>query len=266
MSGAHSGDMDQGEQQDGHHNLKSVFQEFLRRNHFLHEFRVQKLVYLADLVSKLKRGERLTDADFKPYMYGSYSEDLRNTINNSQDELPTGKDRHYGNVTTVFYGGKTDKGRSARVFEQPALQDEEAQEIIEAVLEAVDGWRSEELGDWSKESWLYENTPYDEEMDFDRLEEVDEKVKEELVDTFPELEPILFEEVDTDPQGEPIRIKNRGEMVYHKHYHCYECGWSGEIDEEGLDLSRCPNCDAPRGRNALSVEEYIDGAWEDAEG
>jgi len=199
MSGAQSGDMDQGEQQDGHHDLKSVLQEFLRHNHFLHEFRVQKLVYLADLVSKLKRGERLTDADFKPYMYGSYSENLRNTINSSQDELPTGKDRHYGNVTTVFYGGNTDKGRSAGVFEQPALQDEEAQEIIEAVLEAIDGWRSEELGDWSKESWLYENTPYDEEMDFDRLEEVDEKVKEELVDTFPKLEPILFEEVNTAP-------------------------------------------------------------------
>lgn len=264
MSGAHPSDVDRGEQGDGHHDLKSIFKEFLRHNHFLHEFRVQKLVYLADLVSKLKRGERLSDADFKPYMYGSYSEDLRKTVESSRDELPTGKDRHYGNVTTVYYGGKSDKGQTDEVFDEPAIQDEEVQEIIEAVLDAVDGWRSEELGDWSKESWLYENTPYEEEMDFDRLEQVDEKVKEDLVNTFPELEPVFFEEAETDTQGNVIRIKNRGKIVYHKFYHCYECGWSGEIDEYGMDLNRCPNCDVPRGMNALSIEEYKDGAWEDA--
>lgn len=262
MSGAHSNDLE--EENGADHDLQSVFRDFLRHNHFLHELRVQKLVYLADLVSKLTRGERLTDADFKPYMYGSYSEDLRNTIESSREELPTGKDRHYGNVTTVYYGGKNEKGRLSGEFDEPDIPDKEVQQIIEAVLEAVDGWRSEELGEWSKESWLYENTPYEEEMDFDRLEHVEEKAKEELVDAFPELEFILFEETEADDEGNIVKIKYRGDVVYHEFYQCHECGWSGGFENHGSHLENCPECEAPRGFGGLSTDVYEDGAWIDA--
>lgn len=158
--------------------IKRIIRELLERYDFLHEFRIQKLVYLADLVSKIERGERLTEADFKPYMYGSYSEEIRDTLQELEEEVPNEPDYQYGNVTTKYTGsggGET-------------VSSDDIEEIIERVKKATSGWSSEELGDWSKESWLYENTDYGSDMNFDRIESLREEIAAELNEKFPELD------------------------------------------------------------------------------
>ncbi len=55
---------------------KEVVKGFLERYRYLHEYRIQKLVYLAEVVSVYERGRRLTELEFKPYMYGAYADDL----------------------------------------------------------------------------------------------------------------------------------------------------------------------------------------------
>ena len=172
--------------------LKEIIQAFLQHNRFLHEFRLQKLIYIADLVSKMKNGDsnRLTNADFRPYMYGSYSEKVRRTLDElkEENELPHKRDRQYGKITTVYLGSGH---HSVSQNEMEVQLQNDGEEIVEAVSEAVRDWSSEDLGDWSKSSWLYQNTPYEEEMNFDRLDQVRTEVREDLIETFPSLESVL---------------------------------------------------------------------------
>lgn len=196
MSGSESRTHQDPESEGGGLTLEDAIRELLRHHRYLHEFRIQKLLYIADLVAKLKSDneERLTDADFKPYMYGSYSEDIRNTLNNLQSDLPNEPDYQYGKVTTKFLG--KDHPRfppDLDLFDSETIDREDAIDIIEAVSEATDGVPNEELGDWSKDTWLYQSTEYDSEMDFDRIDAVRERVKEQLLDAFPELKDVLEE-------------------------------------------------------------------------
>lgn len=192
MSDSPLSELTTGNEADEKISLKNIIQGFLLNSNFLHEFRLQKLVYIADLVSKVKRedSQRLTNADFRPYMYGSYSEELGKTLNKlkEENELPHKRDRQYGKITTVYLGSQHPSMSPNEM--QVQLQEGE-KEIIEAVSQATKGWSNDELGEWSKDSWLYENTSYGEEMNFDRLDQAKHKVREELVQTFPSLESVL---------------------------------------------------------------------------
>jgi uncharacterized protein YwgA len=139
--------------------LTDIIKGFLRKNQYLHEFRIQKLIYLAELISVKKSDTRLTTADFKPYMYGSYSSDISTALKQlkSEPELETKRDLHHGKVNTVFLG------RSINVD-----LDDEAEEIIEEANQIAAAHRSQDLGDWSKQTWLYQSTPYGDEMNFEQ--------------------------------------------------------------------------------------------------
>lgn len=166
----------------GSEDLQAAIGELIEEFEFLHELRIQKLLYIADLVAQLERGERITDADFKPYMYGSYSEEISNTLSQFEDKgkVEYSPDYQYGDVTTK-YTDLTDG-------EETTLSDEKAEEILERVKDATEGWTSQDLGEWSKESWLYKNTNYGSEMDFDRLDPVKTTVADELESTFDDLD------------------------------------------------------------------------------
>lgn len=72
------------------------------------------------------------------------------------------------------------------------------------------------------------------------------------------------EEVEMDSQGNIISVYYDDELVYHEHLHCYSCGWTGEIEEHGRQLKRCPQCGETRRRLGLQEEVFEDGAWMDA--
>lgn len=151
-------DMSSGEAtQRNREEVKEIIRGFLSRNEFLHEFRLQKLVYLAELISAAEREERLTDADYKPYMYGAYSEDVSKALKEMDDSIETKADLRHGKVVTSYRS----RGDS------PELSDD-IEDILDRVQSLVANLSSEELGEWSKETWLYENTPYGEPMNFEK--------------------------------------------------------------------------------------------------
>lgn len=122
--------------------------------------RLHKFVFFGDLYSLHWYGGRLTDASFKAYDFGAFSEDIQElleTLVNSGEvrttRSPTGRGEQYHN---------TRKPKLSR----------EKQEIIDEVWEKVKGLSDPELEQFSKETWLYEETPYDSEMDWEEYKEI----------------------------------------------------------------------------------------------
>jgi len=172
---------------------KEVVKGFLERYRYLHEYRIQKLVYLAEVVSVYERGRRLTELEFKPYMYGAYADDLPHLLERLAEdgEVKTKKDTHHGKKTTA-YMSVDESGREIR-----STLTEEVESIIERVHKATKSMTNEDLAKWSKETWLYQEEGYGEAMDFSRLMQRSEsEIKEELKRGFPDLE--------LDPRREPM--------------------------------------------------------------
>ena len=140
---------------------------FLDKYKFLHEYRLQKLIFFADLFAAEKYGERLTDTDFMPFMYGSYSDDVSNVLQELEEnpDVSSKTDMHHGKTVTAYVGDSVDTSD---------LNDEVV-EIIEQVHTVTNSKSNEELAQASKDSWLYEETEYAEEMNF---REYAEKVRD----------------------------------------------------------------------------------------
>jgi len=132
-----------------------IIREFIHQNEYLHEFRLQKLVYLAELLSLRDHDDRISEFDIKPYMYGTYSEDLSDKLEELESEFDTKEDLQHGKVTTVFKKADT----------RPDL-DQEARDIIQEANQIAGNHKSTYLGEWSKGTYLYNNTPYATPIDF----------------------------------------------------------------------------------------------------
>lgn len=156
--------------------LKQAIKGFLNKYEFLHEYRLQKLIFMADLLSVEKREERITEADFMPFMYGSYSEDIGDALEELEEEgdIRAKADMHHGKVTTAYFG-------------EDINEDEISSEIEDIVTEVHDVTKdksNEELANWSKETWLYNNTPYAEKMDFEEYQRrIDSGILESDIET-----------------------------------------------------------------------------------
>ncbi|WP_247729575.1 type II toxin-antitoxin system antitoxin SocA domain-containing protein [Halovivax limisalsi] len=136
--------------------LEELIRVFLQKHpHGLYEFRLQKLVYLAELLSLAKRGERITNTEYVPYMYGCYSEELSNTLEDLEGSLPTMPEMKRGKIVTKYQSD----GEEIKV-------DSEIEDIVESVVEATSGIGSEDLGKWSKKTDLYSKSEYAETMKF----------------------------------------------------------------------------------------------------
>ncbi|WP_435143793.1 type II toxin-antitoxin system antitoxin SocA domain-containing protein [Halobaculum sp. P14] len=164
---------------------KEIVKGFLERYRYLHEYRIQKLVYITEVVSVYERGKRLTEFDFKPYLYGAYADNLPQMLERLAEdgEVDTKKDTHHGKKTTA-YMSVDESGK-----EISATLTDEVGDIIERVHEATKSMSNEELAKWSKETWLYQEEGYGKPMDFSRLMQRSEReIEEELKQGFPDLE------------------------------------------------------------------------------
>lgn len=178
--------------EDAFPDLETVIREILARHKYLHEFRLQKLVYLVDLIYKLNNGDRLTDADFKPYSYGAFSQDVRDTLEEIEPNIPSEPDWQHGKSTTRYLGGNDPDVDDQEIrSEDSSCPDDDVEEVIDVVRDMTGEISSEDLGDWSKESWLYKNTEYDEEMNFSRLDEVGENIENNIIEKFPESKKVI---------------------------------------------------------------------------
>lgn len=171
----------QGSQESEEVALEDVLVGFLSKYDFLHEYRLQKLVYAAELLyTEENDGEQLVNAEFKPYMYGSYSERLAETLDeiDNRENVVARPDVHHGKRTEAYKFTGTGDG------DLP----ESVGDLVERLHEATKSMTNEELAQWSKDSWLYQETDYDTPMDFtDYAEKEDQgEINSDIESEFPE--------------------------------------------------------------------------------
>lgn len=160
--------------------VREVLKEFLSKYKYLYEIRLQKLVYEAELYTLANYDARLTTAEFKPYMYGTFSETVREALNSMDVEKEV--------VTRD--GEKTKKYLSYGVSGGD-LSDLK-KDIIRSVHARTKRTSTSDLASASKNSWLYKNQQFGEPMDFHEywesvLKVVDEEDRERYDPNAPEL-------------------------------------------------------------------------------
>lgn len=120
--------------------------------------RLQKFVFFADVYGVHWYGSRLTDADFKTYKYGAFSAEVADALDHLHE---TGAIEEIDNEYD---------GTQYNALREPRLN-EEKREIIDEVWPHVMDLSRETLEQFSKGSWLYENTAFDTEMDWEAYEQ-----------------------------------------------------------------------------------------------
>lgn len=142
--------------------IKAVVREFLSKYQYLYEKRIQKLVFYGEIYCLINFGSRLTNAEFKPYMYGSFSEDIREALEELDNEgVPTEEVLINGKWVTKYLGEEVDGGNLSAPLAA----------IVDAVHQQTRSQSTEELAQFSKQNWLFEETQYGESMDFDEFAE-----------------------------------------------------------------------------------------------
>lgn len=140
---------------DDFRELKGVIKEFLSKYRYLYEFRVQKLVFYAEVYAIDNYERRITDASWKPYIYGSFSEDVRAGLR--ELDVPTQTIYRNGDETIKYLN----KGLSG-----PKLENCAKLEIIDRVHQRTRNQSTEDLAQFSKNHWLFEHTDYESVMPF----------------------------------------------------------------------------------------------------
>jgi len=137
---------------------RDVIRAFIAQYRYLHEWRIQKLVFYADLLSLSRRGYRLTSAQFRRHHYGVYSEQIHTALHEmgdlqrTDDTTPTGR-------ATVRYSIPGSISSHTLTKEDLA--------IIQEAHEATRTLTNEELADWGKETTLWRSTDQGDALNFD---------------------------------------------------------------------------------------------------
>lgn len=137
--------------------LKETLKEILYRLDFAYNYRLQKLVFYGDIWCLQSFGKRLTDASFKPYDYGSYSDDVAEAIEElaAEGEVEYEEVMKKDGITKKYLshpdGGQISSGKK---------------EIIKQILDETAGASTDELAQFTKQTWLFNNTEKGEPMDF----------------------------------------------------------------------------------------------------
>lgn len=130
--------------------LKEVIVEFLSKYDGLYEKRIQKLIFFAEVKTAMKTGERLTDASFMPYDYGPYSKAVSQALDELSEEGRVSM-KNNGQFATALDGG--DLSPKKRY-------------LIGRMHKETKRMSTEELVERAKDTWLWKEFDYAEEMDF----------------------------------------------------------------------------------------------------
>lgn len=169
---------------DGVRELREVVKEFLHHLDAASQFRLQNLLFYAEVWCLQTYGKRLTNAEFVPDDRGSFSRGVERALaelRGSGEVEFTGEhgpDDHRGEYRYHGDGGDLSLARN---------------QIVEHVCEETANWSPEQLEAFSKGTWLYENTPTGERMDF-------ETYRDEVIVPRPERERIA-DRVDAPVEG-----------------------------------------------------------------
>lgn len=144
----------------------------------LPEYAIQKLIFLAEIESYKTTGTRLTEADFKSYAYGPFSQDIRNALQQLRDDSRV-RFRHHCTLSKRAYVGVE---ATLQTTEVPNISQEKLS-ILEAICKKWGSKRPEEMVRHIYRTYIYASTPYDHYYEFEKItrELVDEKIDEDEV-------------------------------------------------------------------------------------
>jgi hypothetical protein len=157
--------------------LEDVIRYLLNHHTYLHEKRIQKLIFLADLHSIQSRGKRLVDADFKRYYHGVYSDRIAlalQSLDGVQTRPDVGLD---GAATFVFL-------RPRKPLLTPTLGPED-EAILKEVLAAYKACTTDDLAEIGKTTVLWETAEFDQQLDYDAfLKDPSSRLPPQMKDAF----------------------------------------------------------------------------------
>ena len=138
--------------------LKEILKETLHHMDFAYNYRLQKLVFYGEIWCLQNFGKRLTDASFKPYNYGGYSDDVADALSELAEdgEVPY-REMMKSDGPTKEYRNHPEGGEISSA----------KKEIIKQILDETSNLSTEELAQFSKQTWLFNNTEEGESMDFE---------------------------------------------------------------------------------------------------
>lgn len=138
--------------------LDNVIRYLLNQHSFLHEKRIQKLVFLADLQMLQTTGKRMVEADFKPFYHGVYSDDVLLSLQ-SMPDLKTGPDTAPdGRETVVFL-------REKRPYSVKGLTTDE-KAVLDEIVSTYGRMSTDELAAIGKSTLLWESSDFGEPFDY----------------------------------------------------------------------------------------------------
>lgn len=132
--------------------LKEVVIEFLSKYEALYEKRIQKLVFYGEIYAIENYGERLTDADFMPYLFGPYSRRLHNVVEELTEDSRIGETRE----GQLFCQNDVEGGELSP----------EKKDLINQVHSETCRMTTDELVDFAKDTWFWQAFEEEEEIDF----------------------------------------------------------------------------------------------------
>lgn len=138
--------------------LKEILKEFLHQMDFAYNYRLQKLVFYGDIWCLQNFGKRLTDASFKPYTYGSYSDDVIEALDELAEE---------GEIEFKIVSKQDGPTREFQNHPEGGELSSAKKAIINQIHQETLGLSTEELAQFSKQTWLFQNTEEEQPMDFE---------------------------------------------------------------------------------------------------
>lgn len=136
--------------EDDMEELKEIIIEFLSKYEALYEKRIHKLVFYGEVYTAQETGQRLTDATFMPYDYGPYSKVIPRALQELENEGRVSQEPN-GQYATDIDGGELSPKKKY---------------LVERIHQMTHRMSTDELVDRAKDTWLWNNFEYAEEMDF----------------------------------------------------------------------------------------------------
>lgn len=119
--------------------------------------RLHKLLFYAEAVYYEEHGERLTMVQWQPLMYGMYSHDADNALEQlGENEVESRIGIRDGGTATVYLSAPTE-----------LYPDDEIVDFLDDIHAETDSISTDDLMRWAKTHPLYENTEYGTPAKFD---------------------------------------------------------------------------------------------------
>lgn len=138
---------------------KPLLAYFIQSTTGVIEHRLQKLLFYTEAVHYSEHGERLTDVNWNPYMYGMYSEDIRSALDEMREDG--------AEVTRVIRYGK--RQLSYLRARNPGEFSTEEKQFLDEIHTELEDVCTADLCQWTKDHPLFDATEWGDVADFSQL-------------------------------------------------------------------------------------------------